>query len=94
MADTSNIGTENVPKDTKSQPMGDQNTSKHKDKKVSITSANGGGEGGRTWICAILLAPLGRFRVSILAPTESRRVDPLGVSRCICLVLHKNAENK
>ena len=38
---------------------------------------------GRTWNCGALLAPFGRFWISISAPIGSRRVHPFSVSLCI-----------
>ena len=84
-------GTERIPKGHQKSGRPKFLQQKYDRKRVSVTSAKGGGALG---FVGAPLAPLGRFWVSVLAPTGSRRVDPMGVSWCIWRYRKtKNANN-
>ena len=90
------IGTERVPK-------GHQKSAKGRTKYIKKIGPEQGERnkrerrgmgGGRTWNSEALLAPLGRVWVPILAPTGSRRVDPLGGCFSMYLVLPQKIEKR
>ena len=80
------IGTERVPrghqKSAKGRPKKHQKIGQKKGER-NKRERGGRGGGALFMIFEALRAPLGRFGLSILAPTGYRRVDPQGVSRCI-----------